>query len=220
MSDIRLARPWLTFDLGRKMQVLSWSINQPGYTLASRLLWREVKNKDLSPDMDVSQWVEAELRDQNAQDAVLMLTSRDIRNYEQSLARVGDVTAQVVATVGLSNAERVGQRVDYTGHNWGTINIGVRLNVGLNQAALLEAMSIAVQARTAAVMDAGFVLPTGIATGTGTDCVAIAADTGDQIYAGLHTEIGEAVGRAVYDAVHVGALGWIKETEPRRRAKT
>ena len=57
-------------------------------------------------------------------------------------------------------------------------------------------------------MDHGAKLPTGIATGTGTDCVAVAARAGDNAYAGLHTEIGEAVGRATYDAVLAGATEW------------
>ena len=67
-----------------------------------------------------------------------------------------------------------------------------------------------VQARTAAVMDAGFDLPGGggTATGTGTDCVAVAAPSGANPYAGLHTATGEAIGRAVYTAVHSGALEW------------
>ncbi len=45
----------------------------------------------------------------------------------------------------------------------------------------------------------------GLATGTGSDCIAIAAPPGQAAFAGLHTEIGEALGRVVYDAVAAGA---------------
>lgn len=211
MTSIELTAPWLRFDLGQEMEVLSWSINRPGFVRASEILWREVRNADLPPGMDVRHWLDGALKQRASTDAVVLLTSRDITCFETRIALVGEVEAQAIATVGLSNGERVGSRVDYGGRDWGTINVGIRVNAGLSQTGLLEAMSIAVQARTTAVIDAGFEVPTGIATGTGTDCVAIAAPTGPTDFAGLHTEIGEAVGRAVYDAVAAGATAWISE---------
>lgn len=218
-STVTLDAPWLRFDLGMPMQVLSWSVNRPGFVTARRILWREVSNRDLSPDLDLMTWVADELSAYGASDAVLMLTSRNINCFDETRVKVGDTEVHALATVGLSNGERVGHRVDYSGHNWGTINIGLRISTPVTQAALLEAMSIAVQARTAAVMDAAFMVPTGVATGTGTDCVAIAAPKGEQPYAGLHTEIGEAVGRAVYDAVTAGAQHWMTQTQERRHAR-
>jgi adenosylcobinamide amidohydrolase len=212
MSAPQLALPWLRFDLGQEMTVLSWSINRPGFARARQILWREVSNADLPAGLDVRLWLERELQAYGCTDAVVLLTSRNIARFETRAARVGHVEARAIATVGLSNGERVGSRVDYGGRDWGTINVGVRLSAGLSQTGLLEAMSIAVQARTAAVMDAGFLLPNGaVATGTGTDCVAIAAPEGAEDFTGLHTEIGEAVGRAVYDAVAAGAAVWISE---------
>ncbi|KZY44290.1 adenosylcobinamide amidohydrolase, partial [Roseovarius sp. HI0049] len=150
-----------------------------------------------------------ELAARGAGDAVTFLTSRDIRHFTTATATAGKTEAQAVATVGLSNAERVGHRVDYAGRDWGTINVALRLNRGLTEPALLEAMSVAVQARTAAVMEADMPLGPARATGTGTDCVAIAALTGPVRYAGLHTDIGEAVGRAVHTAVLDGARHWL-----------
>lgn len=209
MGAVKLERPWLEFDLGAPMQVLSWAVNRPGLVTARRILWREVKNRDLPRDLDVEDWLAQELARRGASDAVAFLTSRDVRCYSETKAAAGGVEAQAVATVGLSNGERVGRRVaDYASRDWGTINVALRLSAGLTQAALIEAMSIAVQARTVAVIDAGHMLPTGRATGTGTDCVAVAAPSGSLAYAGLHTEAGEAIGRAVYEAVLSGALEW------------
>lgn len=37
MSNVILARPWLMFDLGHDMQVLSWAINRPGFVKARRI---------------------------------------------------------------------------------------------------------------------------------------------------------------------------------------
>ncbi|MEM8776260.1 MAG: adenosylcobinamide amidohydrolase, partial [Pseudomonadota bacterium] len=175
MSHITLDHPWLEFDLGVEMQVLSWALNRPGFVRARRILWREVRNADLPVGFDVNTWLAAELGARNDEDAVAFLTSRDIRHVREHTARIGSAHAHAVATVGFSNAERVGHRVDRSVQDWGTINVAVRLNIGLTQAALLEAMSIAVQARTAAVMDTVLEINTGIATGTGTDCVAIAS---------------------------------------------
>ena len=207
--SVTLNRPWLGFDLGETMQVLSWAINRPGVVCARRILWREVRNADLPQDLDVDAWLEGELRGYEALDAVTFLTSRDIRFYTESTAKAGDVQAHAVTTVGFSNAERVGHRIDRSGKDWGTINVALRLNTGLTEPALLEVMSIAVQARTAAVMDAQMPLAPGIATGTGTDCVAVAAPKGHARFAGLHTEIGEATGRAVYSAIQEGAHQWM-----------
>lgn len=215
-----LTRPWLEFDLGAEMQVLSWAINRPGFVTARRILWREVRNADLSEDLDVTAWLDAELTGINATDAVAFLTSADVTRFATATAKVGRCTADCVVTVGLSNAERVGHRVERTAAHWGTINIAVRLNCGLAQTGLIEALSIATQARTAAVMDVNLMLPTGCATGTGTDCIAVAAGFGSTPYAGLHTDIGEALGAAVYSATLQGARDWMKgPLNLRERAK-
>lgn len=208
MAAVSLDWPWIEFDLGAPMQVLSWAVNRPGLVTARHILWREVRNQDLPPDLNVQDWYAGELDNRGRTNAVAFLTSRDLRHYCEAEATAGAAHAHAVATVGLSNAERVGRRADYSRRDWGTINVGLRLSSGLTQTGLIEAMSIAVQARTAAVMDAACDLPTGIATGTGTDCVAVAAPSGGTAYAGLHTDVGEAVGRAVYEAVLQGALDW------------
>ena len=211
MSSIQLDRPWLTFDLGAKMQVLSWAINRPGFVNARQIIWREVRNADLPENLDVVGWFDDELKAHGLEQSVAFLTSRDVSWFIERTAKIGSVTAQSVVTVGLSNAERVGQRIDREGTDWGTINIAVRLNVGLGQAGLIEVLSIATQARTAAVIDLALPVVGGIATGTGTDCIAVAAPDGPVCFAGLHTDIGEAVGKAVYDAVLHGGQQWMSQ---------
>jgi len=212
---LHLNRPWLELDLGTRHRVLSWSLNAPGFVDAARIFWREVRNADLPPDMDVSGWLQDQLREKGQPDAVTMLTSRDLDAYETARATVDGVTATCVATVGLSNGERVGARVDRRAKDWGTINLAICLDTALGDAALIETLSIATQARTAAVMAVGYRLPTGLATGTGTDCIAVAAPAGQVRFAGLHTPIGEAVGRAVYDAIHHGAQVWMDKVRRR-----
>lgn len=211
MSLPALDRPWLAFDLGQPMQVLSWAINRPGFATAQRIVWREVRNADLPRDLNVEAWFARELAARGESDSVAFLTSRDVSRFTRASARVGAVTADCVATVGLSNAERVGHRQTPRAQDWGTINIALRLSCGMTQSALIEGLSIAAEARTAAVMDAGLTLPTGHATGTGTDCIAVAAPAGGERYAGLHTALGEALGAAVYEAIFTGARDWMAE---------
>jgi adenosylcobinamide amidohydrolase len=207
---LTLDRPWLSLDLGVPHQVLSWAINRPGRVQARHILWREVRNADLPEDLDVRQWFARELAARGAQDAVGLLTSRDIRAFHDVSVTVDGITARCVATVGLSNAEHIGRRVDRTGKDWGTINLALHLSAALTDAALTEALAIAAQARTVAVMSVAHGLPTGIATGTGTDCIAVAARKGTTEFAGMHTAVGEAAGRAVHDAVAAGAAQWME----------
>jgi adenosylcobinamide amidohydrolase len=208
MRAVHLARPWLICDLGAPVQVLSWAINRPGFVMADRIVWREVRDADLPRDMDVHSWFARELAAQGLEKSVAFLTSRDVTHFTRSTAQAGGITAHCVATVGLTNAERVGHRVDRSTQDWGTINIAVVLDGGLSQTGLIEMLSIAAQARTAAILEAQVQLACGPATGTGTDCIAVAAPPGLTDYAGLHTGIGEAVGAAVYEATARGAREW------------
>ena len=208
---IKLNAPWLTIDFPEPLQVLSWAIDRPGFVEAERLVWREVKNKDLPIDLDVRKWLLQQLDEKHITKAVTLLTSRTIEKYVVKHATIEGVTALSVVTAGLSNAERVGKRVDRSGKDWGTINVAVVLDAGLTQAAMLEAMSIATEARTAAMCDARYKIATGYATGTGTDCIAIAAPEGDTCFAGLHTAIGEAIGKTVYDAISHAVSDWMIE---------
>lgn len=220
---LTLDAPWLEFDLGQELQVLSWAPHRAGFQRARRILWRQVRNADLPEDLDVGDWLRRVLHARGALDSVCMLTSRDVRAHHLAEAEVEGVTVTALATVGLSNAERVGHRVDRSGRDWnrdlseelrardyGTINIGLQISAPLSQTGFLEALSIAVEARTTAILEAGHVLPdmSGLATGTGTDCIAVAAPAGENDYAGLHTAVGQAIGQAVLQAVSEGAWDW------------
>jgi adenosylcobinamide amidohydrolase len=86
----------------------------------------------------------------------------------------------------------------------GTINLIVAINQPFTRSAMAEALQIAVEARVAAIHDAGVVsVRSGaIATGTGTDCIAVAAPISASratsvAYCGKHTLAGELIGRAV-----------------------
>lgn len=201
--------PWLIADLGAPLRVLSWALNRPGFVTARRIVYREVRNRDLPESVNAAAWLEAQLAAADLSDAPALMTSRNLSAYRVRRAQVGTVSAVCLATVGLSNAERVGHRQVYDQARFGTINIAVACSAALSEAAQIEALTIVTQARTAAVIEAGHRLPAGPATGTGTDCIALAVPPGRVAFAGLHTDIGEALGRATYDAVGAGAQGWL-----------
>jgi adenosylcobinamide amidohydrolase len=89
----------------------------------------------------------------------------------------------------------------------GTINIIVSVPVPLTDAALVNAVITATEAKTQAVLDAGFP-----GTGTATDAVCVAAPglfgTAAEEFAGPRSPWGARIARAVYAAVLAGATGY------------
>ena len=85
--------------------------------------------------------------------------------------------------------------------------------------ALSEARSKLANAQADA-LKARAALATGQATGTGTDCLALACMPGQGRYAGLHTAVGEAIGACVRQAVEGAAADWVawRDAERARRA--
>ncbi len=209
--QIEFRHPWLIADLKTEMRAVSWAPHRAGFVMARRVVWREVRNADLTPELDAAAWLKAELSKAGLDDAVGMLTSRNIARHHMCHKTVGGVTATCLATVGLGNAERVGHRVAAEPASVGTINLLLTVSEGLTEAALLEALSIVAEARTVAVTDVAHETNSGVATGTGTDCIVVAAPVGDTQHVGKHTEIGEALGLATLQAVNEGAREWMTE---------
>ncbi len=146
------------------------------------------------------------------EEAVVMVTTvpQGFRGTAERSA--GSIAVRVHATVGLGNALAAGDPV--TLPRIGTINTIVLIDAALSDAACLESIAIATEAK------AGFLAARGvrstvsgrIATGTGTDCTAVVAlghpaDGQDASrrpvlsYAGKHTLLGKLVAEAVADAV-------------------
>ena len=205
--SVQVARPWLTVSLAGTWRALSFAPYRSGDVDCQQIIWREVRDADLTEDFDALGWLASEVG--NAE-AVAMLTSRNVERFVHRRVEVGRVVAEAAVTVGLSNAERVGFRRGAS-LRFGTINVGVAVSEGLTMAARIEAMSIAASARTAAVLDATVEIETGLATGTGTDCIVVASPNGACGFAGMHTEAGEAIGAVVYGAVSDGVAHWLAE---------
>lgn len=213
---LALDRPWLVARLARPMRILSHAPHAPGYVTTDCVVWREVRNADLTPEFDVERWFAGQMA--RFPGAVGMMTSCDIGTHDREAALVEGIAAEAVVTLGLANAEAVGARLPWHSADYGTINLLVATDAALSRAAQLEALAIAVQARTAALLDLDLPLATGRATGTGTDCVALACPPGQGRYAGLHTATGEAVGAAVRRVVSRAAADWRDRRDAKRTA--
>lgn len=208
--SVTLDPPFLVAAFAEPQRVLSWSMLRPGFQLTHRVAWLEVRNADLPPDVDAGEVIRSRVSDNGFDDAVVLVTSRDIRRHHLAHAHSDDEVAHCLTTVGLSNSERVGMRLHQPPPFAGTINTLVHIARPLSDAGLIEALSIATEARTAAVLEAEVYRGGLRITGTGTDCIAIAAPSGDAAtsYAGKHTAIGEVVGASVYRATAAAISEW------------
>lgn len=207
--ELDCAPPFLAARFFVMQRTLGWSLLHPGFASADKLIWLEADDPELLPDVDPALFLREKLAQAGHDGALAFLTARDIRRHHFHSKSVEAVAACCLATVGLSNGERIGER-RCADRRIGTINLLVCASVPLTDGALVEALSIATQARTAAIIENRS--PDGPPiTGTGTDCIVIAAPAdGDapQAWAGLHTALGEAIGAAVYQAVRDGVRIW------------
>lgn len=207
--------PWLVATFETEQRMLSWSITHPGFCNNDRVAWLEVRNADLSPNIDAEAYMVSMLDKYRLRGAVGLMTSRHIEHHHFVERAQGFVKAQCLMTLGLSNGAHVGfPDGDRSFAQVGTINSLCAVNVPLSDGAMVEASSIATQARTAALMDYYHThLPDVQAvTGTGTDCIVIACpkDASHTMFSGLHTNVGKALGEAVYEATQEACTVWHK----------
>jgi adenosylcobinamide amidohydrolase len=138
----------------------------------------------------------------NPRRAVAMMTGAKMKKAASTTEKRGDMIVTAWCSAGCSNALRVGDPASVETTAQGTINIIVLINQALSEAAMVEAIQIATEARVAAVLAARVrsVRSGKPATGTGTDCIVVAApDEGPaNSYCGKHTRLGEFIGRTVY----------------------
>ena len=221
MSDpafsIECRQPWLVARFDGPRAILSWSPNRPGFAITRKVVWLEVKGQEIACVEGIQAFLSKRIAEARLGRAVGLMTARDVRRHHFARACVEDVAVEVLTTVGLTNGEHIGQRASDPAAPArapiGTINTLVHVSRRLTRGAMIEASSLATQARTLAVIEAGVTREGVVVTGTGTDCIALACPTvGDaDPHAGLHTAVGEAIGRAVLEATRDGIAGWLAD---------
>jgi adenosylcobinamide amidohydrolase len=216
---LELEPPFLIVRFQEPQNILGWSITKPGFASAREIVWLEVRDADLPLDVDPLAFLKRRLASRGLAEAAAFMTSHDIRRRNIAQAQLGRVVATCVTTVGLSNGEMVGSRCRRAASRVGTINTLVQLSRPLSAGAFVEAISIATQARTAAILETSDLRSGPKITGTGTDCIIVAAPEGDaqESCAGLHTDLGEAIGAAVFEATLSGAAAWRPDAAASRK---
>lgn len=135
-----------------------------------------------------------------ARGAVAMMTGARVVNAAYVCARRGALSVAAWCTAGCSNALRAGDRATVADTRPGTINLIVAISQPLAPSAMVEAIQIATEARVLAVQQSGIIsMRSGLpATGTGTDCIVVAAPIGARAHpwCGKHTLLGELIARA------------------------
>ncbi len=145
-----------------------------------------------------------------------MMTAASMDSFRMSRESVQNIDIVVFVTSGLSNPRRVGDHAEYRKMTMqpqeiGTINIVALTSAILSTAAMVEALMIVTEAKSAVLQEAGIrsLVSNKIATGTGTDAVAIVSGHGPETvrYCGKHVLFGEILGRLVFDAVSA-SIDW------------
>lgn len=139
-----------------------------------------------------------------------MMTAASMDSFRMVGESIQDIDIVVLVTSGLSNPRCAGDRAEYRKMTMppeevGTINIMAMTSAILTGAAMVEALMIVTEAKSACLQKFGIrsLISNKIATGTGTDAVAIVGGHGPKTvrYCGKHVLFGEVLGRLVIDAV-------------------
>jgi adenosylcobinamide amidohydrolase len=208
----------LHIDFKGPHKIISSAVLNGGFISANHLLNMKVA-KDSSanepPDITLSNYCSAAGWTGTA---VGLMTAASMDSFRMAKEIVQGVEIIVLVTSGLSNARRVGDRAECrtittNSEEVGTINIIVLTSAKLTDAACVEAVLMITEAKAAALQEAEIISPISneIATGTGTDAVAVVSGQGPEIisYCGKHVLFGEILGRMVKNVV-ADSIAWEK----------
>lgn len=206
---------WLRVNFDIPHMTKSWAVLGGGTKEALAVIWRQVTDNELCLRLDPREYLIERIDAHYGPNAaschvVGFLTGALLARHTDAFLAHSGIWARCIATVGLNNALRVGDPPGSAKPHPGTINILLQTSVPLTDLAATEALSIVAEARTVAVLEAGIQSTggLGLASGTGTDCIAVASpkdsDTAARTYAGKHTVLGHLIGAATYKAVATG----------------
>lgn len=141
-----------------------------------------------------------------------LITRAEMKNAAIVFESFRDIAVCAIVTAGIDkNGGRAGDPASYYENGdcfepvGGTINTILLIRAALPEHAMVRALMTATEAKTAALQQllARSLYSTGIATGSGTDMIAIVADPGSKIQlsdAGTHSKLGELIGKTVIQA--------------------
>lgn len=215
VTELVVETPWtstvrdrtLIVELPERYRVVSWAPLSGGAIEAQTILNHQVNTRE-SPAPEPDVFMDTLAHRLGVEFPVVgLMTGVLINRLVQRAVMHDDLTIECFATVGLSNALAAGDPATYEEHV-GTINLIVVVSQPLTPPAMIEAVQLVTEAKTAALMGADIrsTVSDALATGTGTDCVAFACPVGAPAYryCGKHTKLGELIGRVVSEAMREG----------------
>lgn len=206
MLQVLLKDRWLLVSFDEFQETRSWAIYGGPRKITRNVVWYYVRKGDLSISVDAKEFSRNLFIQNGFENAVGLLTGASLTRYADIHKTNGDLLVRSIGTVGMENALRVGDPISPL-ELVGTINLLCAISVPLTEEAFWEAMSLVVEARTAAVLASGISSSqTGLpATGTGTDCIVVAAPAvsgGLPIeFVGKHTLVGSLIGSCVFETM-------------------
>jgi len=200
----------ITIDAPVPLRTLSNAVYRGGTSSADRFVnWKvPLTYSSDDPYRDIAdrlrQWGLGPAR------SVVLMTAAKLTHA--SVAELADERFRLVCltTAGTRNAARAGsERTVYEAWRPGTINTFLLFDGQLTDAATVNAIMTAVEAKAAALQDIGLCDPDNgrLATGTTTDAIVLGV-SGNPIYRAVHeyagtaTTVGAAIGKLVYDTVY------------------
>ncbi|HIC44666.1 MAG TPA: hypothetical protein EYO73_10430, partial [Sulfurimonas sp.] len=104
------------------MKFLSWSIINGGSHISNEVFWARVHNQELPRHIDPIQVLKNKMKGKCQKEAICFLTSAHLEDFSLKIKKERDIETSCLATVGMGNALRVGDRGDHY-LRVGTINL-------------------------------------------------------------------------------------------------
>jgi adenosylcobinamide hydrolase len=211
----RIMGTTLVVSFAKPCYVLSWAILNGGFRHeVSHIVNHQVESSSAStpPERTLRQTVgRLGLRGT----VVGLMTAANICSYSLATVRDGELCASAITTAGFANLAAVGEMASFAEgesppFHPGTINLIVVTNYRLTHEGMVEAVGIATEAKVRVMYEHGLrSISTGDpASGTGTDCIAVAVGPERQYrFCGKHTKWGELVGRASLGSIREALKG-------------
>lgn len=220
-TRFRVRSQTLIIDLGQPRRILSSAVRGGGLALARHILNHQVP---ANPAVTQPPAVSRSWRDPSrylgrvaltvgAEPAcVALMTAVDLRQLVVLREESDRLWVEGFFTVGITNAVRAGEPPVPAGDGNrrlvpGTINIILVTNARLTIPAMVGAVQVVTESKTAVLLSENVPSWTGLpgATGTGTDAVVVACGQGPSLrYSGTHTLMGAMIGRLVRCGVTEG----------------
>ncbi len=213
LLQIAVERDCLIVRFPGLFDCISWASWRSGCVPASAVLNRQVALNGLDNPTSFADEIGrlCGIHSLIPKETIGLLTAAKVAAYKECTLWASGAWVHVVGTVGLANARSVLDEADVALEvecvKPGTVNLVVATNALPSLEGRIQAVAIAASAKTAAFRDHGVRSQKSDhpADVTGTDCLVVAAN-GEikEDRCGLHTVLGEMIGRAVYSSVSQG----------------